>query len=66
MVFFNGFKWAIKFIHADHKCAQHMRPQAMGSNPLSLSRICLYVCPSVRLRAFCDFISVCLVIQGPF
>ena len=43
-----------------------MRPQAMGSNPLSVSKIFPYACPSVCLQAFCNFMSICLVIEGPF
>ena len=43
-----------------------MRPQATGSNPLSGSIICPSVGPSGRPRAFYDFMSVCLVVRGPF
>ena len=35
--------------------AQHMRPQATGSNTLSGSRICPFVRLSGRPRSFCDF-----------
>ena len=48
----------------DRNYVQRMRLQAMGSNPLSGSIICTSVRPSVYLWAFCDIISVCLVVSG--
>ena len=46
-------------------CAQRMRPQGTGSNPLSGSIICPSVCPVVRpvVRGpFCDF-CICILIS---
>ena len=40
--------------------------QATGLNPLSGSIIFPYVHPSSRLRASYDFMSVYLVVRGPF
>ena len=61
-------------ICVDRNCVQHMRLQAMGSNSLSGSIICLSICPSVRLfvqlssrpRYFFDF-CICINFQcgGP-
>ena len=38
-------------ICASHNFVQRMQPQATGSNPLSGSIICPFVCPSVRSSA---------------
>ena len=43
-----------------------MWPQAMGSNNLSNSIICSSICPSGCPRAFCDFMSVYMVVRRPF
>ena len=45
----------LAIIFAVHKCAQCMRMQAPGTNRLSGSIICPYICPSGRSRDFCDF-----------
>ena len=42
-------------ICAANNCAQHMLPQATGSNPLRGSIICLSIRLSIPLQAFCDF-----------
>ena len=47
-------------------CAQRMRQQATGSNPMSESIICPSIRLYGRLRAFCDFMLVCLVVRVPF
>ena len=47
-------------------CTQRMRPQTMGSNPVSGSTIFLSVCLSGRPQDFCGFMSVYLVIHEDF
>ena len=43
-------------------CAQRMQPQAMGSNTLSGSIICISVRPSSCTRDFCGF-CICIHFQ---
>ena len=45
----------LEIICAAHTCAQCIRPQAIGSNPLIVSIIFPYVCPYVHPWAFCGF-----------
>ena len=45
----------LAIIRAACNCAQRMRPQATGSNPLSGSIICPSVRLSGRMRQFCNF-----------
>ena len=60
----------LTIIWVDRNCAQRIRPQAMGSNPLIVSIIGLSVRPSVRPsgcpRDFCDFF-ICIIFEcgGP-
>ena len=49
----------LAIICATHNCAQRMRPQATGSNPLSGSIICPSVCPSILPWDFCGF-CICI------
>ena len=51
------------FINVDRNYMQRMRPQSMGSNPMSGSIICLSVCMSGCLQAFCNF---CIYINFQF
>ena len=53
----------LEVLCVDHNCAQHMRPQAMGSNPLSSRIICLSVYPSVRLSVYGSFVFFCIGFQ---
>ena len=48
---------------AARNCAQCMRPQAMGSNPLSGSIIYLSVLPPGCPRALCDFLISSVGVQ---
>ena len=47
--------WFLAIILVTCNCAQRMRPQATGSNPLIGSIICPFVHPSGCLQAFCNF-----------
>ena len=46
----------LEIICAAHNCAQHIWPQATGSNPLNGSRICLSVCQFGCPQAFLPFL----------